>query len=109
MPCIAPHELNMKTKPIPKLQSRVQMERAALQLLCSVHVKPGTRLEICRLLDPQDFLDPLRKAVFEEVRAAGMISSRGLRASLTARMVNRGYPGFDLDQLLSPKSVDADE
>ena len=57
----------------------------------------------------RDFLDPLRRSAFEEVRAAGMISSRGLRALLTARMMNRGFPGFDLDQLLSPKPADAAE
>jgi len=36
----------MKTKPIPKTPSREQMERNTLRLLCSVLVKPGTRLEI---------------------------------------------------------------
>ncbi|MGB6886473.1 MAG: hypothetical protein WBE10_20640, partial [Candidatus Acidiferrum sp.] len=68
----------MKTKPIPNLQTREQMERNTLRLLCSVLVKPGTRLEICRLLHSEDFLDPLRRAVFEEVLSAGSISSKQL-------------------------------
>ncbi len=93
----------MREKTISNPQTREQMERNTLRLLCSVLVKPGTRLEICRLLHPHDFLDPLRKAVFEEVLAAGVISSKQLRASLPTRMISRGFPGFDLDKLLAPK------
>jgi hypothetical protein len=93
----------MKTKPIPKPPNREQMERNTLRLLCSVLVKPGTRLEICRLLHTNDFLDPLRRTVFEEVQAAGVMSSRQLRASLPARVISRGFPDFDLDNLLAPK------
>jgi hypothetical protein len=79
------------------------MERNTLRLLCSVLVKPGTRLEICRLLHSSDFLDPMRRTVFEEVLAAGVISSKQLRASLPARLISRGFPDFDLDKLLAPK------
>lgn len=93
----------MKTDSTAKLQSREQMERNTLRLLCSVLVKPGTRLEICRLLHPSDFLDSLRRVVFEEVQSAGLLSSRQLRASLTARVIGRGFPDFDLDALLAPK------
>jgi hypothetical protein len=59
---------DMKTKSIPKIANREQMERNTLRLLCSVLVKPGTRLEICRLLHPNDFLDPLRRAVLRKSR-----------------------------------------
>ena len=93
----------MKTKPIPKTPNREQMERNALRLLCSVLVTPGTRLEICRLLHPTDFLDPLRRAVFEEVQAAGVLSSKQLRASLAAHVISRGFPDFNLEKLLAPK------
>ena len=55
---------------------RPQLERNALRLLCSVLLKPGTRLEICRLLDPRVFHDPLRRVVFEEIRALGAVESR---------------------------------
>lgn len=79
------------------------MERNVLRLLCSVLVKPGTRLEICRLLHSNDFLDPLRRAVFEEVHAAGVLSSKQLRASLPARVISRGFPEFNLETLLAPK------
>jgi len=93
----------MKSKPILKPPNREQMERNTLRLLCSVLVKPGTRLEICRLLQANDFLDPLRRAVFEEVQAAGVMSSKQLRASLPERVTSRGFPDFDLDKLLAPK------
>jgi hypothetical protein len=95
---------DMKTKPMPKvLPDRVQLERNTLRLLCSVLVKPGTRLEICRLLHPSNFLDPQRRAVFEEVQAAGVISSKQLRAMLPQLVKGRGFPDFDLDKLLAPK------
>jgi hypothetical protein len=93
----------MKTKTILKNPRREQMERDVLRLLCSVLVKPGTRLEICRLLHSNDFLDPLRRTVFEEVQAAGVLSSKQLRASLSTRMINRGFPDFSLEKLLAPK------
>jgi len=93
----------MKTKPISKSPNREQMERNTLRLLCSVLVRPGTRLEICRLLHSNDFLDPLRRTVFEEVQTAGLISSKQLRASLRVLMISRGFVDFDLDKLLAPK------
>jgi hypothetical protein len=93
----------MKTKTFSKTPNREQMERNTLRLLCSVLVKPGTRLEICRLLHSNDFLDPLRRTVFEEVQAAGVLSSKQLRASLTERMIRRGFPHFNLEKLLAPK------
>jgi hypothetical protein len=93
----------MKTKPISNPPNREQMERNTLRLLCSVLVKPGTRLEICRLLHADNFLDPTRRAVFEEVQVAGVLSSKQLRASLPARMINRGFRDFNLDKLLAPK------
>lgn len=93
----------MKTKPISTQQNREQMERNALRLLCSVLVRPGTRLEICRVLHPSDFMDPLRRTVFEEIHAAGAICSKQLRAMLPERVIARGFPDFDLQKLLAPK------
>jgi hypothetical protein len=93
----------MRAKKALAPQSRERMERNTLRLLCSVLVKPGTRLEICRVLQPRDFLDPLRRTVFEEIQSAGLIESRQLRATLPARVKGRGFVDFDLDQLLAPK------
>jgi hypothetical protein len=84
---------------------RIQLERDTLRLLCSVLIKPGTRLEICRLLDPAVFQDPLRRVVFEEIRALGAAESRRLRELLPARVTNRGFPEFDLQELLAPHQV----
>jgi hypothetical protein len=98
-----PATADMKTKPISKTPNREQMERNTLRLLCSVLVKPGTRLEICRLLHAEDFLDPVRRTVFEEVQAAGVVSSKRLRASLPARMIHRGFLDFNLEKLLAPR------
>jgi len=100
---------DMKTRPASKTPNREQMERNTLRLLCSVLVKPGTRLEICRLLHPNDFLDPLRRTVFEEVQAGGVITSKQLRTSLPARVMGRGFPDFDLDKLLAPKVANETE
>ncbi len=93
----------MKPKSSTESPNREQMERNTLRLLCSVLVKPGTRLEICRLLHSNDFLDPLRRTVFEEVLAAGLATSKQLRASLPAQVVSRGFVDFNLDKLLAPK------
>lgn len=93
----------MRAKQMPTPQNRERMERDTLRLLCSVLVKPGTRLEICRLLSPHDFCDPLRRTVFEEILQAGPLASRHLRASLPERVIRRGFPDFDLDKLLVPK------
>ncbi|HUJ93529.1 MAG TPA: hypothetical protein VLW46_01040 [Candidatus Bathyarchaeia archaeon] len=90
-------------KPAAAPQSREHMERNTLRLLCSVLVKPGTRFEICRVLQATDFLDPLRRAVFEEIQASGLVESRQLRATLTARVKSRGFREFNLDELLGPK------
>jgi hypothetical protein len=83
----------------------LQLERNTLRLLCSVLLKPGTRLEICRLLDPGVFHDPLRRAVFEEIRALGAVESRRLRELLPARVANRGFPDFNLHDFLAPHEV----
>jgi hypothetical protein len=93
----------MKAEPAAAPENRERMERDALRLLCSVVVKPGTRLEICRLLKPDDFRHPLRRTVFEEILQAGPVPSRQLRALLPARVTSRGFPGFVLDRLLAPK------
>jgi len=86
----------------PESDGRFQLERNTLRFLCSVVVKSGTRGEICRLLDPAVFHDPLHRIVFEEIRALDVIESRRLRELLPARVTNRGFPDFDLHYLLTP-------
>jgi hypothetical protein len=89
----------------PEPNRRIELERNTLRLLCSVLIKSGTRLEICRLLEPSIFQDHLKRVVFEEIRALGAIESRRLRELLPARVTNRGFPDFDLHELLAPHKV----
>ena len=85
--------------------SRPLLERNTLRFLCSVLIKGGTRGEICRLLDPSVFQDPLRRVIFEEIRQLGSIDSRRLRELLPARVTNRGFPDFELQAFLAPHEV----
>jgi hypothetical protein len=84
---------------------RIAAERDLLRLLCSVLVKPVTRVELCRLVEPSKFLEPLQRVLFEEIRALGPVDSRQLLQLLPARVTNRGFPDFDLEDLLTPKLV----
>jgi hypothetical protein len=85
--------------------SRQLLEKNTLRFLCSVLIKGGTRGEICRLLDPSVFHDPMRRVVFEEIRQLGSIDSRRLRELLPSRVTNRGFPDFDLHSFLAPHEV----
>jgi hypothetical protein len=87
----------------------LQLERNTLRFLCSVLIKSGTRVQFCKLLGPGVFGDPLQRAVFEEIRDLGSIESRRLRELLPARVTNRGFPDFDLNELLAPREVSEKE
>ena len=84
---------------------RFELQKNTLRLLCSVLIKSGTRVEICRLLSPGVFQDPLERVVFEEICELGAIDSRRLRELLPARVTNRGFPDFDLQSFLAPHEV----
>jgi hypothetical protein len=84
---------------------RIAAERDLLRLLCSVLVKPVTRVELCRLVEPAKFVEPLQRVLFEEIRALGPVDAKQLLQLLPARVTNRGFPDFDLDDLLTPKLV----
>ena len=90
-------------------EARHQMQKNTLRFLCSVLIKSGTRAEICRLLEPEVFEDPLHRVVFEEIRELGSVESRRLRELLPQRVVSRGYPHFNLRQLLEPYEVSEKE
>jgi hypothetical protein len=61
------------------------------------------------LLDPGVFDDPLQRVMFEEIRDLGTIDSRRLRELLPARVTNRGFPDFDLNEFLAPHEVSEKE
>ena len=48
----------------------IAAERDLLRLLCSVLVKPVTRVELCHLIDSSKFVEPLQRVLFEEIRAS---------------------------------------
>ncbi|HEX3117718.1 MAG TPA: hypothetical protein VHP80_01405 [Candidatus Acidoferrum sp.] len=80
-------------------------ERDLLRLLCSILVKPVTRVELCRLIDPEKFIDNTQRIVFEEIRALGAVDAKRLLEVLPTKVTNRGFPDFELDELLTPKLV----
>ncbi len=81
-------------------------ERDLLRLLCSVLVKPVTRVELCRLVDPAKFVEPLQRVLFEEIRALGTIDPKRLLESLPARVTNRGFP-ISISMTCLPRSWSA--
>ena len=85
-----------------RAKTKADLQRDTLRLLCSVLLKGGTREEICRLLEPTVFHDPLQRVIFEEIRRLGDLESRRLRELLPARVTNRGFPEFDLHEFLAP-------
>jgi len=70
--------------------------------------QPGTRLEICRLLDPDVFHDPLRRVVFEEIPRWELLN-RAAAGALSRAITNRGFPEFDLHEFLAPHEVNETE
>jgi hypothetical protein len=90
---------------VPNATEHAAAERDLLRLLCSVLVKPVTRVELCRLVNPDKFVDPTQRIVFEEIRALGPVDAKRLLQVLPARITNRGFPDFELVELLTPKLV----
>jgi len=95
--------------PFNDLNAGFHLQKNTLRFLCSVLIKSGTRVEICKLLDPSVFDDALQRVVFEEIRQLGSIDSRRLRALLPTRVTNRGFPDFDLKEFLAPHEVSEKE
>jgi hypothetical protein len=87
------------------IAEHTNMERDTLRLLCSVLLKPSTRIELCRLLQSDSFFEPLQRVIFEEVKALGAVDARQLLQLLPGRVTNRGFPDFDMEDLLRPKLV----
>jgi hypothetical protein len=86
-----------------------QLERDTLRFLCSILIQPTTRMELVHLLDVSQFEDDIHRVIFEEIRAAGPISSRTLREVLPGKIVNRGFAEFDLRQFLGESNASEHE
>ena len=91
------------------LSDHQEMERDTLRLLCSALLKPATRVELCRLLDPAKFHEPIQRVIFEEIRALGAVDAKQLLQLLPTRVTNRGFPDFELRDLLEPKLVSEEQ
>ena len=78
------------------------MERDTLRLLCSVLLKPATRVELCRLLEPDTFYEPLQRVIFEEIRALGAVDAKQLLQLLPGAHHESRVSRFRLEDLLTP-------
>ena len=89
--------------------SRERLEKDALLLLCSELIPPATRVRLSGQLAHHGFIGDLARVVFEEISALGEIPARRLRELLPARMTNRGFPDFELNQFLGRREGMSDE
>jgi len=90
-------------------EKNLRQERQALRLLCSNLIRPLTRVELCKLLAPALFQDAVHRVAFEEIQTAGAIPAARLREALPARMTNRGFPDFELGDLLGQNTASESE
>jgi hypothetical protein len=94
---------------LPEITDRELLGRNTLRLLCSVLIKPGTRVELCHMIEPGAFSDVLHVVIFQEILALGSVESRQLRELLPAHITHRGFPEFDLNDFLAPAEVSEQE
>ena len=92
-----------------EMEQQSEMERKTLRLLCSVMLKPVTRVELAGLLDAELFTNTLHRTVYEEIAAIGAVTSTKLRELLPARITNRGFPDFELKEFLAPEMASETE
>ena len=88
--------------------SREQLELDTLRLLCSELIEPETRLRLAGMLAPELFADVLRRVVYEEIAGAGAVSARQLKEWLPGRVTLRGFPDFELKELLGKSGAEED-
>jgi len=90
--------------------SREQLERDTLRLLCSELIEPETRERLSSMLRAEMFADSLNRIVYEEIVGAGAVSTRRLKEWLPGRVTLRGFPDFELKELLgksgAPEDID---
>jgi hypothetical protein len=79
---------------------REQLERDALRLLCSDLIPPATRVQLSGQLADYRFSQDLNHVVYEEIAALGETPARRLKEQLPARMTNRGFPDFEVNEFL---------
>lgn len=88
--------------------SREQYERDTVRLLCSELIEPETRVRLSGMLNAVMFADTLNRVVYEEIAGAGAISARRLKEWLPGRVTLRGFPDFELQELLGKNGAAED-
>jgi hypothetical protein len=89
--------------------SREQLEKDALRLLCSDLIPAATRVRLSGQLANYEFCRDLTRVVYEEIALLGEVPAWRLRELLPARMTNRGFPDFELNQFLGRREGMHDE
>lgn len=89
--------------------SREQLEKDALRLLCSDLIPAATRVQLSGQLANYEFCRDLTRVVYEEIALLGDVPAGRLRELLPARMTNRGFPDFELNQFLGRREGMHDE
>jgi len=80
--------------------SREQLENDVLRLLCSDLIPAATRVRLSGQLADYGFCRDLARVVYEEIAVLG---------EMPARMTNRGFPDFELNQFLGRREGMDDE
>ena len=80
--------------------SRAHLERDTLRLLCSELIEPETRVRLTGMLQAEMFEGDLHRVVYEEIARAGTVSTRRMKEWLPGRVTLRGFPDFELSELL---------
>ena len=85
-----------------------QTELDTLRLLCSELIEPDARVGLLGMLQAWMFADVLNRTVYEEIVAAGAISARRLKEWLPGKVTLRGFPDFELKELLGKNGAAED-
>ncbi|HTP68695.1 MAG TPA: hypothetical protein VMJ35_07295 [Dongiaceae bacterium] len=88
--------------------SREQLELDTLRLLCSELIEPETRVRLSSMLQAEMFADSQNRIVYEEIVGAGAVSARRLKEWLPGRVTLRGFPDFELKELLGKSGPEED-
>src|ERR1700751_4032651 len=88
---------------------REQLEKDTLRLLCSDLIPPAIRMQLSGQLADYRFSQDLNHVVYEEIAALGETPARRLKELLPARMTNRGFPEFEVNEFVGRREGVDDE
>src|ERR1700747_3121674 len=88
---------------------REQLEKDTLRLLCSDLIPPQIRMQLSGQLADYRFRQDLNHVVYEESAALAETPARRLKNLLPARMTNRGFPDFEVNEFLGRREGMDDE